>query len=86
MTDTLPAFPSLARSFAAAYGLLESDYIAGMWKPYLPGDLLGAENDANALRGLSLSAHMKLLDVEPYVAPSWSWAHRGKVFFWVARQ
>ena len=79
MTDTFPAFSSVARSYAAAVGFAESDYVAGMWKAHLPGDLMWARHDPNMLVAPNLASHLELLDMKPYVSPSWSWAHHGKV-------
>jgi len=81
MTDTFPALSSMARSFAAATGFPESDYAAGLWKQSLPGDLLWTTNDPHAAIAPDPASLLDDLDAEPYIAPSWSWANRGKVSF-----
>ncbi|KAK4451227.1 heterokaryon incompatibility protein-domain-containing protein [Podospora aff. communis PSN243] len=81
MTDTFPALSSIARSYAAAVGFPESDYSAGLWKQSLPGDVLWTLNDPHAAIASDLDSLFKYLSTEPYIAPSWSWANRGKVSF-----
>ncbi|KAK0653143.1 heterokaryon incompatibility protein-domain-containing protein [Cercophora newfieldiana] len=79
ITDTFPTISSLARSYAAEAKLSESDYVAGLWKSALPGDLLWTMNDPHTVTASTLASHLDLLDAKPYISPSWSWANRGKV-------
>ncbi|KAI1359874.1 heterokaryon incompatibility protein-domain-containing protein [Xylaria arbuscula] len=60
--DTMPGISALARVICRSRGLGSSDYVAGMWMPDLPQQLLWR------VSGCSLA-----LPTE-YIAPSWSWA------------
>ncbi|KAK0619595.1 heterokaryon incompatibility protein-domain-containing protein [Immersiella caudata] len=81
MTDTFHALSSMARSYAAAAGFPESDYAAGLWRQSMPGDLLWTMNDPHAAIAPDLDSLLLVSYAEPYIAPSWSWANRGKVSF-----
>jgi hypothetical protein len=71
----------LARSYAAAAGFSEVDYVAGLWMPTLLEDLLWTMNDQNTVIAPSLISLFAMLEAEPYISPSWSWANRGRVSY-----
>ncbi|KIW95282.1 uncharacterized protein Z519_03866 [Cladophialophora bantiana CBS 173.52] len=60
-SDKLVALAGYAQVTQDAFGCLASDYAAGMWKAYLPEDLLW-------------HAEPHSTRYEKYHAPSWSWA------------
>ena len=62
-SDKLIAISGLAQRACRQLGLESKDYLAGLWKAYLPGELLWQTNRGEGNRG-------KVADR----APSWSWA------------
>ena len=70
-TDKLIAFSAVALRMCRH---IRSDYLAGLWRVYLPGQLLWWIN--------SMDAELQPRPSE-YIAPSWSWAStNGKVKNW----
>lgn len=61
-SDALPAVSAVVSLFCGAPSLKAEDYAAGLWRAWLPGDLLWTPQD-----------QLKQLPGE-YTAPSWSWA------------
>jgi hypothetical protein len=62
-SDRLIALRGIANSLLMRYNLLNSDYVAGIWKPCLPEQLLWAREDGHGWED-QLLQHF----------PSWSWA------------
>lgn len=79
-TDVLPALSGLSDIFARVHELSSSDYVAGLWNGNLHiglawqcgGDHLGKLSSVRELLE-------RLLLPTQYLAPSWSWASRGRV-------
>ncbi|KAK4113368.1 HET-domain-containing protein, partial [Canariomyces notabilis] len=67
--DKLVAFSGVAKHMA---GILKDEYVAGMWRRYLEGELLWMV-DAGKRKRQILGRQPKPRPVE-YRAPSWSWA------------
>ena len=69
-SDRLVAIRGLANQFVRTYGLRDSDYLAGLWRPFLAEELIwGRQPDSYHDKGPK----------QPDLAPSWSWASvRGK--------
>lgn len=68
--DKLPALGGLARRFQKHLG---SDYVAGLWREFLPQGLLWYGHDGfHEVRFREKVSTVKR--PEPYRAPSWSWA------------
>jgi len=71
-TDMFPALAGLARTFGEAAGLLDSDYVAGMWKPWLLDSLLWYTKGKYEATNLDYLLRC-VASPQPYITPTWSW-------------
>ncbi|CAG7556496.1 unnamed protein product [Fusarium equiseti] len=68
-SDRLVALRGIANSISRSFGLSKSDYVGGLWKPYLAHQLLWAREQAQYTN--------EDIEMSSYLAnyfPSWSWA------------
>jgi hypothetical protein len=66
-SDKLVAIRGIVNYLMARYSLLKNDYLAGLWKPCLPEQLLWGQ-DQDCIRWSNPE------ESDKYRAPSWSWA------------
>lgn len=69
-TDKLLAISAVARSICTVSSLSPGDYIGGLWKAHLPGDLKWCVS------------HGRRPQTDVYCAPSWSWAATNASIMW----
>lgn len=81
LEDRFPAISSFASTIAQVTG---DTYFAGLWKSKIHRELLWEVYDApkNNAEGLPALIN-ELQGIQPFIAPSWSWACRGKCVEWL---
>jgi hypothetical protein len=75
--DRLSACAALAENFSDIMGLETSDYLAGLWKPDLPAQLLWYRLEVTDLPAHVLGYWPEATNAARCSGPSWSWASLG---------
>ncbi|KAL8336395.1 hypothetical protein RB601_000285 [Gaeumannomyces tritici] len=73
-SDKLPAIAGLARAFHSIAGMSGDEYLAGLWRSNLIGDLFWATRPLSKYGEFYEEKKIKTGIPERYRAPSWSWA------------
>ena len=77
-SDKLSACAALAENFSDIMGLETSDYLAGLWKPDLPAQLLWYRLEVPDLPAHLLRYRPEVPNSARFSGPTWSWASLGE--------
>lgn len=79
-TDCLPALAGLAAKFSHLLGVPGTDYVAGLWKQDLLRSVIWIARTSHDRGSIEFDELLHQLSVEPWLAPSWSWANRSVAY------